>query len=162
MDATRVDLTGLFHEIIEQLRTEQPEPPTRVEVQDNLYAWGDAGLLRVVMENLLGNAWKYSRETDEPAIRFSASRIAGDQVFKVEDNGAGFNMEYADKLFEVFQRLHGKEIFEGTGVGLATVKRVIDRHHGRIWAEAEVDRGASFFFTLPEEADSGRDHTLQL
>ena len=151
IEASHIDLAKISGEIIEQLRAEQPERVVQFEVQDNISAWGDPGLIRILMENLLGNAWKYTSKISDAKISFSTSLDNDTTVFKLQDNGAGFNMEYADKLFEVFQRLHGKDDFEGTGVGLATVKRVIERHHGSVWASAEKGKGASFFFTLPDE-----------
>src|SRR4029077_1086585 len=105
-------------------------------------------LLHIVIENLLGNAWKFSSRRQAAVIRFGARVRDGEQVIFVGDNGAGFNMKYVDKLFGVFQRLHSASEFEGTGIGLATVQRIINRHGGRIWAEGAVDQGATFYFTL--------------
>ena len=102
-----------------------------------------------VLENLVSNAWKYTGKTPHACIEFSSTIEDDEAVFCLRDNGAGFNMKYVDKLFEVFQRLHGSKDFEGTGVGLATVKRVIERHGGAIWAESQPGKGARFYFTLP-------------
>jgi light-regulated signal transduction histidine kinase (bacteriophytochrome) len=117
------------------------------------------------LENLIGNAWKFTAMEEEARIRFGLDKMlsgeSGAPVFRVSDNGAGFEMDYAGKLFGAFQRLHGAEEFEGTGIGLATVQRVVRRHGGRVWAEGEVGEGASFFFTLSPslkpESDAPRE-----
>ncbi|MDQ3604487.1 MAG: ATP-binding protein, partial [Actinomycetota bacterium] len=117
-------------------------------------AWGDASLLKVALENLLGNAWKFTARERGARIEFGADRDPGPGflVYYVRDNGAGFDQAYADKLFGAFQRLHGQDEFEGTGIGLATVARIVHRHGGRVWAEGRVGEGATFYFTL-----GGRD-----
>ena len=109
---------------------------------------GDSHLLRVALENLLGNAWKFTGKHPSARIEFGATADQGQQAYFVRDDGAGFDMAYADKLFGAFQRLHPGTDFTGTGIGLATVQRVIHRHGGRIWAEGAVEQGATFFFTL--------------
>ena len=141
-----------------------------IEIEDNLHVQGDQRMLQSVIENLLNNAWKYSSKTEHAEISFGSlpankggsntevranEKTAGpassseSTVYYVKDNGAGFNMKYIDKLFGTFQRLHTDNDFAGTGVGLATVKRIIEKHGGKIWAEAEIDKGATFYFTLP-------------
>jgi light-regulated signal transduction histidine kinase (bacteriophytochrome) len=112
-------------------------------------------MLRIALENLLENAWKYTTKARQPQIEVGAAQNGGPAVYYVRDNGAGFDMRYADKLFGAFQRLHNEQEFSGTGIGLATVQRIVHRHGGRIWADAVVDAGASFYFTLePTELSS--------
>jgi PAS domain S-box-containing protein len=144
-----VPLSQLAEEIIAGLRQQEPERAVEALIQRSLNARGDPNLLRIVLENLLGNAWKFTARQPQAQIEFGATQQDGQRVFFVRDNGAGFDMRYADKLFTAFQRLHGVEEFDGTGIGLANVKRIITRHGGRVWAEGEVDQGAAFYFTLP-------------
>jgi light-regulated signal transduction histidine kinase (bacteriophytochrome) len=113
-----------------------------------LTAKADRVLLRAALENLLGNAWKYTARKDTAVISVGEKVVDGDQAFFIADNGAGFDMAHADKLFEPFQRLHRIDEFEGNGIGLTTVKRIIRHHGGKVWAEAEVDKGATFYFTI--------------
>jgi len=150
--ATRpCDLSAMARVALEQLQTLQPERSVRVSLQEGLVEQGDPQLLRAVFENLLGNAWKFTRNCPVAEIEFSATRDAqGVRTYVVRDNGAGFDMAYRDKLFGVFQRLHTQQEFEGNGVGLAAVQRIIRRHGGRIWAEGQPGHGATFFFTLNE------------
>ena len=143
-----VDLSGMAREIAAELQRATPERLVEFAIAPGLRARGDARLLRVALDNLLRNSWKYTAKQPEPRIEFQSVDANGGQAFMVRDNGAGFDMQYADKLFGVFQRLHSPAEFEGTGVGLATVRRIITRHGGRIWAEGVVDRGATFYFTL--------------
>lgn len=147
MRSSLVNLSDIAHKKFKQLREQQPERAVTIHVADDLYTHGDEQLLTVVMDNLLSNAWKYTGKTSNPMIEFGCSHEQGQRVFYVKDNGTGFDMQYVDKVFEVFQRLHGSE-FEGTGVGLATVSRIIKRHQGRIWAHAELGKGACFYFTI--------------
>jgi len=147
---TRVDLARLVRELLPDLRA-----PGDVEwCLDGLpEVSGDPAMLRVVMVNLLSNAVKYTRTRDRPRIEVGGTAGEGEVVISVRDNGVGFDMQYADKLFGVFQRLHGADEFEGTGIGLATVRRVIHRHGGRVWAESAVDQGATFSFSLPDRKE---------
>jgi light-regulated signal transduction histidine kinase (bacteriophytochrome) len=117
-----------------------------------IQVWGDEGLLTILYQNLLSNAWKYTARNKDPAkIEVGMQKGEhGESVFFVSDNGVGFDMRYADKLFRPFQRLHSEEEFEGNGVGLATILRIVNRHGGTIWAESEVGKGATFYFTLGE------------
>jgi light-regulated signal transduction histidine kinase (bacteriophytochrome) len=127
-----------------------PQRDVAITIAPGLTAQGDPRLLRVALENLLGNAWKYTgkRSGGDAHIELGALDQQDERIFYVRDNGAGFDMRYADKLFGAFQRLHGASEFEGTGIGLATVQRILRRHGGRIWAEAKVGEGATFFFTV--------------
>ncbi len=149
-----VDLASLAAGIIEELRASQPGRDVEFVAGENITAWGDASLLKVALENLLGNAWKFTARERGARIEFGADRDPGPGflVYYVRDNGAGFDQAYADKLFGAFQRLHGQDEFEGTGIGLATVARIVHRHGGRVWAEGRVGEGATFYFTL-----GGRD-----
>jgi len=144
-----VDLGVMARDIAAELQRTTPERQVEFAIAQGLEARGDARLLRVALENLLGNSWKYTAKQPKPKIEFGSIEENGGRAFLVRDNGAGFDMQYADKLFGVFQRLHSVSEFEGTGVGLATVRRIIVRHGGRIWADRKVDGGATFFFTLP-------------
>jgi PAS domain S-box-containing protein len=145
-----VDLGAMAREILEGLQMQQPGRRAEVRVQDNLVAHGDARLLRLVMENLLGNAWKFTSNQDAALIE--VGRFDGRATFYVRDNGAGFDMAYVGKLFGAFQRLHTEAEFPGTGIGLATVARIMERHQGTVWAQSQPGEGASFFFTLSESA----------
>src|SRR5207302_880426 len=130
------------------LTKQEPERNVTVAIADGLVVQGDADLLRVALENLLGNAWKFTRHTLEARIELDAVRHEGQRAYIVRDNGAGFSMAYAHQLFGAFRRLHSAQEFEGTGIGLATVQRIIHRHGGRIWAVGQVGQGATFYFTL--------------
>jgi len=143
-----VNLSQLASYVVEDLRRHAPDRRVEVTIAPNLQAMGDPTLLRVVLENLLGNAWKYTGSRQLAKIELGEVALDGRRAFRVMDNGAGFDMRYADRLFGVFQRLHSASEFAGTGVGLASVRRIVQRHGGEIWAEAEPDRGARFFFTL--------------
>ncbi len=143
-----VDLSQLATYIIEDLKREHPERMAEVQIEPGMLVQGDPTLLRIALENLLGNAWKYSSQTPLTKIEFRHDNHQGQRVMMVCDNGAGFDMRFADRLFGVFQRLHSANDFQGTGVGLASVRRIIRRHGGDIWAEAEVGKGARFYFTL--------------
>jgi signal transduction histidine kinase len=145
-----VDLSALARAAITRLQTSQPDRRVDVVIQEGLRDEGDPRLLAVVFDNLFGNAWKFTGRRDGARIEFGATSNDDHRVYFVRDNGAGFDMAFANKLFGVFQRLHAATEFEGTGIGLATVRRVIHRHKGRVWAEGEINRGATFFFTLYE------------
>jgi signal transduction histidine kinase len=149
-----VDLRALGESIIAELRKAEPERSIDIVIAPRLEASGDERLLRILMENLLSNAWKFTRKQSQPRIEIGRTEQP-EPAFYVRDNGAGFDMQYAGKLFGVFQRLHMAGEFPGTGVGLATVQRIVNRHGGRVWAQAAVNEGATFYFTLP--ANDGSD-----
>jgi PAS domain S-box-containing protein len=144
----RVDLSGLGQEIVSQLQKSEPKRQASFLIASGLTAEGDLGLLRVVLENLLGNAWKFTSRQSHAVVELGMQVQGNQQVYFVRDNGAGFNMRYSDKLFGAFQRLHDGREFPGTGVGLATVQRIIHRHGGRVWAKGAEGQGATFYFVL--------------
>ena len=148
MQWSSVDMSKLANEAVDRLREADPGRQADVRVAPGMRVAGDRTLLGVLMDNLVGNAWKYTSEKDRACIEIGVLERDKQPVYFIKDNGAGFDMRYADKLFGIFQRLHKADEFEGTGIGLATVQRIVHRHNGRVWAEAEVDRGATFFFTL--------------
>jgi DNA-binding response OmpR family regulator len=148
MASEPVSLTRLARAVAGDLARADPGRSVDVCVQDGLVATGDANLLRIVFENLIGNAWKFAGKVQEPRIDVGVAETGVERAFFVRDNGAGFDMTYAEKLFRPFQRLHDVTEFPGTGIGLATVHKVIERSGGRVWAEGAVGRGATFFFTL--------------
>jgi len=137
--------------VVKELRQAEAERQVTVDVTPNIEVDADPALLKVVMENLLGNAWKYTEQTADATIAFVVEVQEGKSVYVVRDNGAGFDMAYVDKLFLPFQRLHKADEFSGAGIGLATVQRIIHRHGGRIWAQGVVGEGAIFYFTLGED-----------
>jgi light-regulated signal transduction histidine kinase (bacteriophytochrome) len=145
-----IDLSALARNVVEKLGMAAPGREVEIVIDDGIAAEGDAALLRIALENLLGNAWKFTGKRAAARIEVGVMPLEGDTVYFVRDNGAGFDPAYEAKLFGVFQRLHSTLEFEGTGIGLATVKRIVNRHGGRIWATSEVDRGATFYFTLGE------------
>jgi light-regulated signal transduction histidine kinase (bacteriophytochrome) len=146
-----VDLSAMARQVADGLQRSEPQRRVQWDIADALSARGDPRLLRVVLDNLIGNAWKFTGGKDPARIQFGSRTNGEGRAYFVADDGAGFDMAYADKLFGAFQRLHHEREFEGTGIGLATVRRVINRHGGRIWAEAEPGRGAMFLFTLGPE-----------
>jgi PAS domain S-box-containing protein len=146
---TRIDLTALTLEILESLRASDPDRRVNINVSPRLRTHADERLLKVALENLLGNAWKFTAKQENANIEVGVEYQENNPVFFVKDNGVGFSMEYADKLFGPFQRLHTVEEFPGTGIGLAIVQRIINRHGGKIWAKSKTGEGATFFFTLP-------------
>jgi len=148
-----VDLGDLAREIATELEAAAPRPGVVFDIAPGLVGWGDRRLLALLLQNLLGNAWKFTSKAAHPRIEVGALRDGPQSTFFVRDNGAGFDMKFSNKLFGAFQRLHSVNEYQGTGIGLATVQRIVHRHGGRIWADAQPGRGAVFFFTLaPGEA----------
>jgi light-regulated signal transduction histidine kinase (bacteriophytochrome) len=143
-----VNLSQLAGYVVDDLRRQWPDHAVTVHIDPSMQALGDPTLLRVLLENLLGNAWKYTARTPQPTVWFERCPDTGSAGFTVRDNGAGFDMRYADRLFGVFQRLHSASEFQGTGVGLASVRRIVRKHSGEVWAESTVGKGASFSFSL--------------
>ncbi len=150
----RVDLSAMANDVLEELMVAYPNRQVDLVVASGVSAVGDASLLRNLLQNLLGNALKFTSKQQAARVEFGAIERAGETAYFVRDNGAGFDMKQAAKLFGAFSRLHGADEFQGTGIGLATCQRIVHRHHGEIWAEAEVGKGASFYFTL-RSSDSG-------
>ncbi|HON23366.1 MAG TPA: ATP-binding protein [Syntrophales bacterium] len=148
-----VDLSRLVGEIADSSFDREGSPQLELVIQEGVLVQGDPRLLKIALTNLLGNAWKFSSGRADPRIEFGTVVSHGEKAFFIKDNGIGFDMKYADKLFGAFQRLHRVEEFPGTGIGLATVKRIINRHGGRVWAEGKPGAGAVFYFTLPLGAD---------
>ena len=147
-----IDLSAIARTILEELRRVEPNRMVECRLPESLPVWGDERLMHAVLENLLGNAWKFTSRRSHARIELGAASAAeGETALFVRDNGAGFSMEHIDKLFHAFQRLHTVQEFPGDGIGLATVQRIIHRHGGRVWAEGEVENGATFYFTLPAE-----------
>jgi PAS domain S-box-containing protein len=149
MNISQVNLSKIAKEVADELCEAQPDREVEIIIQDEIKVLGDSHLLRVVLENLFVNAWKYTSKHASAHIEFGVQQQDGKPVYFIRDDGAGFEMKYAQKLFGAFQRLHTASEFPGTGIGLATVQRIIHRHGGNVWAEAEVENGATFYFTIP-------------
>lgn len=144
-----VNLSELAEAILQDLSDGAPARRVVASITPDMEVQADRELMRTVLENLLGNAWKFTAKKEESHIEFGCCRDQDPVVYFVKDDGAGFDMKYVDKVFGAFQRLHASSEFEGTGVGLASVQRILRRHGGDVWCEGEVDRGAIFYFTLP-------------
>ncbi|MCU1286408.1 MAG: periplasmic sensor signal transduction histidine kinase [Acidobacteriales bacterium] len=151
MHRENVDLSNLALGVMKELQRREPMRKVEFQVAPSMNADGDSRLLRIVLDNLIRNAWKYTSGVTQASVEFGCNRENGVPVFFVRDNGAGFDPQYSDRLFKPFQRLHSKAEFPGTGVGLATVQRIIHRHGGEIWAEGSVQHGATFYFRLQSE-----------
>jgi light-regulated signal transduction histidine kinase (bacteriophytochrome) len=144
-----LNLSGMVTEITQALVKSDPQRKAQIRISPGLVCQADRKYIRIALENLLSNAWKFTSKTPESVITFGSEMVDAQSVFFVRDNGAGFDMRYSKKLFGAFQRLHRVDEFPGEGVGLAIAQRIIQRHGGRIWAEAEPSEGATFYFTLP-------------
>lgn len=150
-----VDLSALVQEQVAELQRDEPERCVELALTPHLVVWADLALMQVVITNLVHNAWKFTSRHPQAQIRFGTQRQGDETVYFLQDDGAGFDMAYANQLFGVFQRLHNTDEFPGTGIGLATVQRIIHRHGGRVWAEAAVEQGATLYFTLPRRSALG-------
>jgi len=148
IDKADINLSNIALTVVDELRKAHPDRPVKVTIPDSLTDYADSRLIKIVLENLLGNAWKFTGKKTDAEIEFGSTQQNGKKVYFVRDNGAGFDMEYVDKIFAPFQRLHNIEEFPGTGIGLATVRRIISRHGGTVWAESVPHQGATFYFTL--------------
>ncbi len=148
MRSESVDLTSLATAIVSRLRESDPNRQVNCIIQPDMITTGDAGLLGAALANLLENAWKFTSKKPDATIEFGKTIENGATVYFIRDNGAGFNMAYVEKLFGPFQRMHKHTEFPGTGIGLATVQRIIHRHAGRVWVNAQLNQGATFYFTL--------------
>jgi light-regulated signal transduction histidine kinase (bacteriophytochrome) len=149
LNRSKLDMGGLVREVLQEIRMAEPERQFDTEIRDLPAAQGDPAMIRQLLANLLSNAVKFTRGKQEARIEVGSFEGSGEQVYYVKDNGVGFDMKYYNKLFGVFQRLVSENQFEGTGVGLAIVKRIAQRHGGRVWAEGKFSEGAVFYFTLP-------------
>jgi signal transduction histidine kinase len=156
MDRVSVNLSLMAEEVVKDLRETEPERTLKIVIEEGMRNRCDRQLMRAALQNLLSNAWKFTSSIDEPVVEFGSVDVEGETVYYVKDNGAGFEMEFAERLFKPFQRLHRADEFEGSGIGLATVERAISRHGGRIWAEGESGKGATFYFTLRKKAEDAK------
>jgi light-regulated signal transduction histidine kinase (bacteriophytochrome) len=156
LHCSEVNLSEIVRSVSEELQHNEPDRKVIFVIQEGLLVEADSRLMRVLFDNLIGNAWKFTAKTAEPRIEFGGEQREANTLCFVRDNGAGFDMAYAQKLFSPFQRLHNEADFPGTGIGLATVYRIVDRHGGRVWAEGAVGRGATVSFTIPPARIGGR------
>ncbi len=152
-----VDITVMSRDIFQSLREKEPERAAEMHISDDVKVTGDPGLLRVAMQNLIDNAWKFSSQQDVIRIDIARERNGSETRIAIRDNGVGFNMKYYNKLFTMFQRLHSGREFPGTGIGLATVQRIVNRHSGRLWAESEVGKGSAFYMVLPDHTETSQE-----
>ena len=157
ISARHLDMSDQVRQIAAELQAGEPERGVEFIIADGVTAYGDRNLLRVLLENVIENAWKFTGGAHSPRIEFGTEIRDGETVYTIRDNGAGFEMEFVDKVFEPFHRLHSQDEFPGTGIGLATVQRIVNRHKGNVWAEGAVGSGATLYFTLkldPSDPDA--------
>jgi light-regulated signal transduction histidine kinase (bacteriophytochrome) len=143
-----VDITKLVIEILQEFRETDPKRQVEFIIKEGVRAKGDKKLLRVLFENFLGNAWKFTSKQSNARIEFGSQQKGKETIYFIRDNGVGFNMKFAHKLFGTFQRLHDSKEFRGTGIGLAIIQRIVQKHHGKVWAKGKEGEGATFYFTL--------------
>jgi two-component system sensor histidine kinase/response regulator len=155
--AQAVDVSTMADAVVRELRSNEPARDVEFAAMPGLVAWGDYGLIRILLENLLRNAWKFTQKKEKARVELGARTERGQTAFFVKDDGVGFDPSFAGRLFHPFQRLHTSDEFEGTGIGLAIVHRIVSHHRGKAWAEAEPGRGATIFFTLPLVQPGGHD-----
>jgi light-regulated signal transduction histidine kinase (bacteriophytochrome) len=148
MSRRRVDVSAVVRHIVDQAKVRSPGRAVVVQIEDGMEAWADEALLAMALENLVSNAWKFTRLRADAEIAIGSRTVAGQTVFFVRDNGLGFDMAHAEKLFTPFVKLHQRAEFDGHGIGLATVKRIVERHGGEVWAQSRPNEGATFHFTL--------------
>lgn len=144
-----VDFTAMAEHVVDNLESSNENRSVNWKIEPGLSVFGDKELLSLLLANIIGNAWKYTGNKDNARIQFGVTPADGESIYFVKDNGIGFDVQYADKIFGAFQRLHGEEVYSGTGIGLSIVQRIVHRHGGRVWAESAEGRGATFFFTVP-------------
>jgi light-regulated signal transduction histidine kinase (bacteriophytochrome) len=151
LSPTKVDLSDLARRVIAKLKAAESDRKVETSVQDGMSVRGDPDLLGVALDNLIGNSWKFTSKRQDAKIEFGSKLLDGCRVYYVHDNGVGFDKSLTDKLFLPFQRLHSDSDYAGSGIGLTLVSRIVSRHNGRVWADGELDRGATFYFTLGME-----------
>lgn len=155
LNKQNVDMSSLANKILNDLKSDDHDRDVQIYIQKDLHATGDPVLIEILLDNLISNSWKYSKNIPLAMIEIGSQAHIGNTVFYIKDNGAGFDMKYANQLFKPFNRLHSAEEFDGTGIGLATVFRIIERHHGKVWANSEMNKGTTFYFTLfPSSSNS--------
>ena len=146
---SKINISDLATNIFKTLRSDHPERLINVVIEKDLFLYGDKKLFNIALENLIDNAWKFTSKVTDPRIEIGSIRPENEAIFFIKDNGCGFDMGYADKIFIAFQRLHNKNEYPGIGIGLATVKRIMNLHGSKIWVKSELNKGTTFYFELP-------------